>query len=127
VVDPLLAPYVSPEALADFLAGRRGPSGAAGSGAGATGGAVASAPVTTSVEGFAPKSLTAAWRLFLASESRGFRAMLFAVPPDKPAEEQFRLQFRLSGLTWRLVGVEVPQTVQQRFLQEMLRRDGKAA
>jgi hypothetical protein len=123
LVDPLLAQYVSPEALADFLSGRRGAD--AGS-AGNSGGL--SLPGTGSAPGGAvsSKSLEAAWRLFLGSESRGFRAILFPVPPDKPPQDQFRLQFRLTGLTWRLVGVEVPQAVQQRLIQEMMRRDKPA-
>jgi hypothetical protein len=121
VVDPLLAQYVSPEALADFLAGRRG--GAAGAGGPSTG---LTLPGTSAAEGgLAPNSLKAAWKLFLAAETRGFRAILFPVPPDKAPEEQFRLQFRLRNLTWRLVGVEMPQAVQQRLIQEMLRREGK--
>jgi hypothetical protein len=119
LVDPLLAQYVTPEALAGFLAGGRG---AAGSGAGTTLPGAASAD-----GGLAPKSLRAAWSLFLGSESRGFRVIVFPVPPEKSPEDQFRLQFRLSGLTWRLVGVEMPQPVQQRLIQEMLRREGKGA
>jgi hypothetical protein len=117
LVDPLLAQYVTPEALADFLAGRRGIEGSPSAGAGS---GLADAGLT-------PKSLNAAWSLFLAAESRGFRAMLFPVPPDRQPEEQFRLQFRLTGLTWRLVGVEMPQAIQKRLVQEMLRREGKGA
>ena len=103
LVDPLLAQYVTP-------------------GAGITLPGAASAD-----GGLAPKSLRAAWSLFLGSESRGFRVIVFPVPPEKSPEDQFRLQFRLSGLTWRLVGVEMPQPVQQRLIQEMLRREGKGA
>ncbi len=122
LVDPLLAQYVTPEALAGFLAGGRGAAGAAGSGAGIA------LPGTASADGgLAPKSLRAAWGLFLGSESRGFRVIVFPVPPEKSPEDQFRLQFRLSGLTWRVVGVEMPQPVQQRLIQEMLRREGKGA
>lgn len=120
-VDPLLAQYVSPDALVEFLAGRGLPAARAGASAGAAVPGLASGP-----EGFAPKSLRAAWSLFLNAETRGFRAILFPVPPEKPAEEQFRLQFRLTNLTWRLVGVEMPQAIQQQLVQEMLRREGKA-
>jgi hypothetical protein len=119
LVDPLLAQYVTPEALAGFLAGGRGAAGAAGSG---------TLPGAASADGgLAPKSLRAAWSLFLGSESRGFRVIVFPVPPEKSPEDQFRLHFRLSGLTWRVVGVEMPQPVQQRLIQEMLRREGKGA
>jgi hypothetical protein len=146
LVDPLLAQYVTPDALADFLAGRRGveasPSPGASSGptpseAGAaetapSAGAAVGSGFTLPGAGLAdggltPKSLKAAWSLFLAAETRGFRAILFPVPPDKPPEEQFRLQFRLTGFTWRLVGVEMPQAIQKRLVQEMLRREGKGA
>jgi hypothetical protein len=124
LVDPLLAQYVTPDALADFLAGRRGLEGSPS--AGATGGSGLTLPGATDA-GLTPKSLKAAWSLFLATETRGFRAILFPVPPEKPPEEQFRLQFRLTGLTWRLVGVEMPQAIQKRLVQEMLRREGKGA
>ena len=120
LVDPLLAQYVTPEALAEFLSERRG--AAAGGGTGPTlPGSGSGGPA------LAPKTLKAAWSLFLASESRGFRAILFPVPPESRAEDQFRLQFRLTSFTWRLVGVEVPQAVQQRLIQEMTRREGKGA
>jgi hypothetical protein len=126
LVDPLLAQYVTPDALADFLAGRRGaeasPSAGAAAGSGLT---LPGAGLTDA--GLTPKSLKAAWSLFLAAETRGFRAILFPVPPEKPPEEQFRLQFRLTGFNWRLVGVEMPQAIQKRLVQEMLRRDGKGA
>jgi Protein of unknown function (DUF2939) len=118
LVDPLLAQYVTPE----VLAGGRGAAGAAGSGAG-----IALPGAASADGGLAPKSLRAAWSLFLGSESRGFRVIVFPVPPEKSPEDQFRLQFRLSGITWRVVGVEMPQPVQQRLIQEMLRREGKGA
>lgn len=120
LIDPLLAQHVTPEALADFLSGRRGDGAGGGAGV-AVPGSGSSGPA------LGPKSLKAAWSLWLASESRGFRAILFPVPPESRAEDQFRLQFRLTSFAWRLVGVEVPQAIQQRLIQEMMRRDNKGA
>jgi Protein of unknown function (DUF2939) len=119
---PLLAEYVSAEAFADFLAGRKsiGPvSGGAGGGGGVA------AALRDSALGI--DSLAAAWKLFMAAETRGFRVMSFPVPPDKAPDDQFRLVFRLAGFTWRLVGFEVPKPIQDRLVQEMLKREGKAA
>jgi hypothetical protein len=118
---PLLAEYVSAEAFADFLAGRKSIGPVSGGGAG---GGLAAA-VRDNALGL--DSVSAAWKLFMAAETRGFRVMSFPVPPDKTPDNQFRLVFRLAGFTWRLVGFEVPKAIQDRLVQEMLKREGKPA
>jgi hypothetical protein len=60
-----------------------------------------------------------AWGVFVHSESRGFRKILIPLPDDAPAQERFRLEWRLEGTTWRLSGVELPLALVQRLIKEL--------
>jgi Protein of unknown function (DUF2939) len=106
----VLEQYLSPGALAGFLSE---PGTAAGRGLQADG-------------GIGLASLEDAWLLFASAQTRGFRVVSFAVPVDKPAEEQFRLQMRIRGLGWRLVGIELPKPVLSRLVQELIKRNPPA-
>jgi hypothetical protein len=112
MADPLLAQYLSPAALGALLndpglatAGRTSPDRG----------------------GIAVNSLRDAWRLFATAETRGFRVISFAVPADKPADQQFRLQMRIRGLGWRLVGIDLPKPILQRLVQELIRSNPAAS
>ena len=110
IADPVVAEYVSPEAVARLLQGRdrRGPEGAA------------AGPLRLD-------SLHAAWRLFAEAETRGFRAISFALPPGRPPGEQVRAQLRLAGGSWRLVGVRLPDAVTGQLVGELVRRNPPGA
>lgn len=112
IADPLLAQYLSPAALAGFL---NDPAFAAGGGA----------PIGPGGIGMA--SVGDAWRLFAGAQTRGFRAVSFALPVDRPADQQFRLQMRVRGFGWRLVGIELPKPVLQRLVQELIRSNPAAS
>lgn len=114
IADPLIARYLSPAALAELL---NDPS-LAGGGAGST-------ALTGSRIGLA--SLHDAWRLFVTAQSRGFRAVAFAVPLDTPPDEQFRLQLRIRKFGWRLVGIELPKPVLDRLVQELIKSNPPAS
>lgn len=114
-IETAIADYVTPEAFADLLA-NRGSSPAASQAAGITGGLSTSSMA----------SFDRAWQLFLAAETRGFRAFHFVVPPEKPADQRFRLQFRLTDFTWRLVGLELPAPVAQRIVQDLIKKNAAA-
>jgi Protein of unknown function (DUF2939) len=105
IVDPLVAELASPAALMDLLQG----SAQAARTAGAAG---ARADFG---------SVRALGQLFLNADTHGFRAIRFLLPVDRPREEQFRLQFRLSRGTWRLVGIELPAALRDRLVQEIIR------
>ena len=113
IADPLIAQYLSPASLAGFLNDPRFVAGQSGAVTG--GGAVGL------------NSLHDAWRLFATSQTRGFRVISFAVPVDKPGDEQFRLRLRISGLGWRLVGIELPKPVLQRLVQELIKSNPTAS
>jgi hypothetical protein len=62
---------------------------------------------------FDPGSLQQAWRIFILSESQGFRAITILLTPDEPRDRQFRVTLRLSGTTWRLTGIDLPASLQK--------------
>ncbi len=97
--DPLLAPLLSARGIVDLL--RETPAGE-----GSTG--------RSSLSGRLIDYLT-------ASRWRGFRNVYFTLPPDGPAEEQMRLQFRLSRLSWRLVSIDLPAATRKRIAERLLR------
>jgi hypothetical protein len=111
IADPLIARYLSPAALSGLL---EDPQFGSGQARGAGGGIRLS-------------SLGDAWRLFVTAESRGFRAVSFLLPVDKPANEQFRLQLRIKRFGWRLVGIELPPPVVQRLVQELVKSNPAAS
>ena len=118
IADPLLAQYLSPAALAGFLNDPR--LGGGGESGALLGGGLAGADVGMN-------SVRDAWRLFATAQTRGFRVISFAVPPDKPADEQFRLHMRIKGLGWRLVGIDLPKPVLHRLVQELIKSNPTAS
>ena len=77
--------------------------------------------------GIGINSVGEAWRLFVNAQTRGFRAISFAVPVSRPVEEQFRLQMRIRGLGWRLVGIDLPKPVLERLVQELIKSNPTAS
>jgi hypothetical protein len=110
IADPVIAQYLTPAALAGFLEDPR-----------VTGRApqFASRPINLD-------SLSDAWRVFITAETRGFRAITVSVPVDQPVENQFRFQLRLSGVTWRLIGISLPKPILQRLVQEIIKNNPTA-
>jgi hypothetical protein len=106
IADPILAEYISPEKLANFLAEPQALPGKSGGGS------------RTRVT-----SLRDAWLLFATAQARGFRAISFTVPPGEPIDQQFRLQMRISGLGWQLVGIQVPKPILDELVQEVIKRN----
>jgi hypothetical protein len=113
VLDPLIAAYLTPQAMIDLLAGQG-----------------ASTPVI--VPRFelpldaSDLSFERLKQLFLACEMRGFRAFVVALPHQSPPEERFRLLMRLTGptegFTWRVVGLDLPESVKGRVVAELMKR-----
>jgi hypothetical protein len=109
IADPIIARYLSPAALTGLLEDPRlGKPRATGGGIGLS-------------------SFGDAWLLFVTAETRGFRAVSFAVPVGRPAGEQFRLQLRIKSFGWRLVGIELPPPVLRRLVQELIKNNPAAS
>ena len=70
-------------------------------------------------------------RYYLASDMRGFRAVVVAVPPDRPRHEQFRIRMRLRDWGWRLVDIELSDDLRGRIAEKIAAgaarlRDGRS-
>jgi hypothetical protein len=107
--DPLIAQLVTPEAVFGLLDGRL-PETVAGN----------TSPIPLGL----PKdwrALGGAWKTFILSESRGFRTLLVPFPAERPRAQQFRLQMRLDGTTWRLIGLELPQPMLRELVKQLPR------
>jgi len=69
-------------------------------------------------------SLGNIWRIYLNSEL-GIGRFFLDVPVDKPPLERLRLQFCLREWTWKLCGIELPEPLQVRLAQELLKREAR--
>ncbi|WP_019905536.1 DUF2939 domain-containing protein [Methylobacterium sp. 77] len=58
---------------------------------------------------------------YFASEMRGFRTVVIAVPPEAPRAQQFRLRLRLRGWSWRLVEIELTSDLRARIASKAAR------
>jgi hypothetical protein len=109
VAEPLVAQLVTPEAVASLLNGRLPP------------GIAAAAPALSTGLSLSVGSLAEASRIYFASQSRGFRNIFIPLPDGKPKAEQVRLHLRLTGATWRLLGVELPQDLVSALVSQLPR------
>jgi hypothetical protein len=107
LVDPLLDQLVTPEALIDLLD---------------DGWPQKVVPPAASAQQplrFDLGSFGRAWRLFVTSETRGFRKVLISLPHSRPPEERFRLMMRLTGTTWRLAYLDLPHELLENLVKRL--------
>jgi hypothetical protein len=109
LADPLVARLVTPEAVLSLLSGRLPAEASTGRSPRLPG-----RPLHVG-------SFGAALRIFMASQSRGFRNIMVALPDGPPKAEQVRLHLRLSGTAWRLLGVELPQVMLTALVKQLPR------
>jgi len=109
VADPLIAQLVTPAAVAGLLNGRL-PAGIA-----------AAAPQIPTGPPVRLESLAQAVRIYLASQSRGFRNIVVPLPDGQAPAEQLRLHLRLTGTRWRLIGLELPQELVRALVKQLPR------
>jgi hypothetical protein len=109
IVNPIVEQLVTPQALIDLL-DNGWPEGVAGR----PRGAAAAAAAQVRIE---PDSLKQAWRLFITSEGQGFRSVTIPLPPDLERDRQFRVTMRLTGYTWRVTGLEIPQILRRQLIR----------
>jgi hypothetical protein len=106
IVDPIVSKVISPQGLLGLLQNGRPPTMENG----------------PSIEGLSSEALRNLWRVYLNSEL-GIGRFFVIVPVDKPAAESFRLQFCLRGWTWKLCGIEIPEELQVRLAQEIVKSE----
>ncbi len=102
-LNPVLEELVTPQALIDLLEDGQ---------LRQVEGEASTTPIT-----FDPGSLRRAWQIFIASESKGFRAITIPLTPDEPRDRQFRIDMRLSGTTWRLTGIDLPSPLREELIK----------
>jgi hypothetical protein len=111
VLEPLIAGYVTPQAIIDIFSGR---------------GSASPIALPPQFEALSPSEISfeRVKQLFLATETRGFRVFVVSLPFDNPPEERFRLVFRLAGPFegWRIGGLELPESAKDRLVAELIRR-----
>ena len=71
--------------------------------------------------GLTADALGNVWRVYLNS-GLGIARFFLDAPVDKPRQESFRLQFCLRDWTGKLCGMELPELLQVRLAQELVKR-----
>jgi hypothetical protein len=104
IADPLVEKLLTPEAIARLMSGQW-PNGLSGD-----------AP--RDLNGLDFSALGSAWQIYLASDY-GLGEFRVPLPLGVPVEQQFRIRLELSGLTWKLSGLDLPQPVQERLAREL--------
>jgi hypothetical protein len=122
MLDPLIGPYATPEALAEmFTTGFPGVQRPAGASSRPEAGLIPANLNDLSAERLR--------QIFLAVEGRGFSGFAVGLPLDAAPAERIRAVFRLSGWSngfmWRLVGLELPAAIRGRIIAEIARREGQ--
>jgi hypothetical protein len=114
-IEPLLEPYVSPQAIVELMRGgwRGLPRQDAAPSEKSAGAEL--------LEGGSFLTTANLRRLWSLTEWRGFRVFLVRLPQDG-TDEPLQLQFRLAGLTWRLSGLELPQELKDRLVRDLAAR-----
>jgi hypothetical protein len=108
IADPIVAKLISPEALLELLHNGKPPG-------------VFSDNVP-SIQGLSPEAIGSVWRAYANSEF-GIGRFFILVPVDRPVAESFRLQFCLVAWVWKLCGAELPEPLQIRLAQELIKNE----
>ena len=105
VADPIVARLMTMRALLDLLG-----KGEAGK----------SAKVPIDRAPFTSTSFKNVWRLWLNSDYLG-RDFYVHLPPEGPREDQFTLHLRPINWRWKVVGIDLPEELQERLAQEIIK------
>jgi Protein of unknown function (DUF2939) len=106
IADPIVAQLISAEALTDLLS---------------SGWPTSVLPEKLpALRGLSSGAVGSVWQV-LANSSHGLRTFSLAIPANVAPEYQFRLRLRLSGSTWKLYDVRLPEELLTRLTREMIR------
>ena len=83
-------------------------------------------PTAARAEGLAIRDPVRLVPYYLHAEMRGFRAVVIPVPPDGPRAERTRIRLRLRGLSWRLVDIEMADTLREQIAAKLGRALARA-
>jgi hypothetical protein len=110
MAEPLLERVASPEALIELLRGGGAPASAQGE-----------SPLT--LPSLRTYGAGDPWQVFLGSEL-GFDRFAFSYPPGAARNQQFRLEWKLSGWRWKLFAVKLPAAITDRLARELTKERG---
>ena len=105
VADPVVARLITIRGLLDLLG---------------KGNAGKNANVPLERAPFGSGSLDSLWHVWLDTDYRG-REFYVYLPPKKSREEQFRIDLRLIGWRWRMVGLDLPADLKQHLARELVK------
>ncbi|MBE7202761.1 DUF2939 domain-containing protein [Methylobacterium sp. A49B] len=83
-------------------------------------------PAGARPQGLAIRNVDRLLPYYAALEMRGFRAVVIPIPPDAPRAERTRIRLRLRGLSWRLVDIEMADTLRQQIAAKLSRALARA-
>jgi hypothetical protein len=107
IADPIVKKLISPEALSELLAVGWPV-------------AVVSDPPPPGTLGITRSTLGTVWQIFANSEY-GFGRFEVEAPSALPPQQRFRLTFRLLQWRWQLVGVALPENIQNLLADELIK------
>ena len=116
IAEPIVAELVNEKTLLDLLT--KGSLGLK-SGGGGGGGLGDAGPDLSQLAPFGKGTAPSAWQIWSSTEYRGDDVYAY-LPPDKPRDEQFRVKFTLSGLEWKLSGIELPEPMIVQFVRQLI-------
>jgi Protein of unknown function (DUF2939) len=104
--EPIVARLVNEETLLDLLS---------------KGNAGGNAKVPDELAPFSKSALNSGWSTWLHSEYRGTDYYVY-LPPDKPANKQFKVKLSLSEWQWKLAGIDLPKPLRVQLAQELVKQ-----
>ncbi len=107
IADPIVAKFVSPDAIVEFLRDGWPKS-------------VLPDRPAAGFSGVTTANLGSAWQLFVNSDY-GFGSFRIALPADVAPDRQFGLRLHLSQWTWKLAGIDLPEAIQDKLAQEIIK------
>jgi hypothetical protein len=116
IAEPIVAEIVNEKTLMELLT--KGRLGLKGGGGGGGGGGADAGPDLSQLAPFSKGSAPSVWQIWSSTEYRGNDVYAY-LPPDKPRGEQFRVKFTLSGLEWKLSGIQLPEPMIMQFAKEL--------
>jgi len=101
--EPIVARLINEETLLDLLS---------------KGNAGGEAKISAELAPFSKSALKSGWTTWLHSEYRGEDYYVY-LPPDKPADKQFKVKLSLSPWQWKLAGIDLPRPLRVQLAKEL--------
>jgi Protein of unknown function (DUF2939) len=107
IADPFVSQVINPANLVELLSGDAVPTDLG--------------KVSFNIGQLREVSLSSAWRAWLSSDY-GFGRFSVGVPVTAAPADQFRVRLQLLQWRWKLTGIELPDSVRDRFARELAKK-----